>query len=57
MTEKPAFAIRGFYVYEKRGGPEFWLWMARNRLNYWCISGERRAAAQQAGDPAGLRVA
>jgi hypothetical protein len=37
-AEKPAFAIRGFYVYEKRGGPEFWLWMARNRLNYWGIS-------------------
>ena len=35
VTEKPSFAIRGFYVYEKRGGPEFWLWMARNRLNYW----------------------
>ena len=36
-AEKPAFAIRGFYVNEKRGGPEFWLWMARNRLNYWGI--------------------
>lgn len=45
-TEKPAFAIRGFHIYEKRGGPEFWLWMARNRLNYWCI---------QAGDVPLLR--
>lgn len=37
IAEKPTFAIRGFYIYEKRGGPEFWRWMARNRLNYWCV--------------------
>lgn len=35
VTERPAFAIRGFYVYAERGEPEFWLWMARNRLNDW----------------------
>ena len=46
VTEKPDFSIRGFYVCEKRGGREFWLWMARNRLNYWYV---------QAGDMPYLR--
>jgi hypothetical protein len=31
----PSFVSRGFYAWEDRGTPEFLLWMARNRLNYW----------------------
>lgn len=36
-TAKPDFASRGFYIFQKRGSPEFWLWMARNRLNDWYV--------------------
>jgi len=36
-TEKPAFVTRGFHAWEDRGNPDFLLWMARNRLNYWCV--------------------
>ena len=32
-----ASSAAGFYVWEDRGDPEFLLWMARNRLNYWCV--------------------
>jgi hypothetical protein len=37
VTERPDFAARGFLAWEDRGNPEFFLWMARNRLNEWCI--------------------
>ncbi len=37
VTETPDFAIRGFYAWEKRGTPDFIAWMARNRLNFWCV--------------------
>jgi len=37
VTEKPSFATRGFHAWEDRGNPDFLLWMARNRLNYWCV--------------------
>jgi hypothetical protein len=36
VTQRPSFTSRGFWIYEKRGDPKFWLWMARNRLNEWC---------------------
>ena len=36
-TESPDFLTRGFHAWEDRGDPDFLLWMARNRLNYWCI--------------------
>ena len=36
MIQAPAFFTRGFFIYENRGNPEFFLWMARNRLNFWC---------------------
>ncbi len=31
----PAFVTRGFWAWEPRGSREFFLWMARNRLNVW----------------------
>ena len=37
VTGRPSFASRGFYIYEERGDPDFWLWMARNRLNDWSV--------------------
>jgi Domain of unknown function (DUF4838)/Glycosyl hydrolase family 67 N-terminus len=36
-SEEPDYAIRGFHAWEKRGNPDFIIWMARNRLNYWCV--------------------
>ncbi len=38
VTERPSFLTRGFYVYEERGDTDFFLWMARNRLNDWHIN-------------------
>jgi hypothetical protein len=35
MVENPAFMTRGFYAWENRGNKEFFLWMARNRMNFW----------------------
>lgn len=37
IVERPAFLTRGFLAWEDRGNPEFLLWMARNRLNQWCV--------------------
>lgn len=37
VTERPAFATRGFLAWEDRAGEDFLLWMARNRLNEWCV--------------------
>ena len=37
VTERPSFLGRGLYAWEDRGTPEFLLWMARNRLNEWCV--------------------
>jgi hypothetical protein len=37
VTERPAFIMRGFLAWEDRGNRDFFLWMARNRLNEWCV--------------------
>ncbi|MHC4181039.1 MAG: DUF4838 domain-containing protein [Planctomycetota bacterium] len=37
VTQRPAFLSRGFLAWEDRAGPDFLLWMARNRLNEWCV--------------------
>ncbi len=36
-AEAPSFLTRGFHAWEDRAPREFLLWMARNRLNYWCV--------------------
>ncbi len=36
LSEKPDYLTRGFHAFEDRGDPAFFLWMARNRLNFWC---------------------
>ncbi len=35
LTEEPGYLTRGFYAWEDRGNRDFFLWMARNRMNYW----------------------
>lgn len=46
IKERPSFRTRGFHAWENRGNTAFYDWMARNRLNYWCV---------QTDDPAGLK--
>ncbi len=47
--ERPATFTRGFHAWENRGDPEFLLWMARNRLNYWCVEQEPKALLHKLG--------
>ena len=35
LTETPAYLTRGFWAWEPRGDEDFFLWMARNRMNLW----------------------
>ncbi len=35
IVENPSFLTRGFHAWEDRGNDEFFLWMARNRMNFW----------------------
>jgi hypothetical protein len=37
VTQQPDFLTRGFFAWENRGDPQFLLWMARNRMNFWCV--------------------
>lgn len=34
-TESPKYLTRGFWAWEDRGNEAFFLWMARNGLNFW----------------------
>jgi len=35
LVERPGFLTRGFWAWEDRGNEQFFLWMARNRMNFW----------------------
>jgi len=48
-TERPSYLTRGFLAWEDRGNPEFLLWMARNRLDYWCVEQKERALMRKLG--------
>ena len=37
VTERASFRTRGFHAWQDRADEDFLLWMARNRLNYWCV--------------------
>ena len=49
VTERPAFLTRGFLAWEDRGNPDFLLWMARNRLDYWCDADKHHALMHKLG--------
>ncbi len=49
VSERPAMDIRGFHAWENRGDEDLLLWMARNRLNYWCVEQEQRALMHKLG--------
>ena len=35
IVENPSYLTRGFHAWEDRGDETFFLWMARNRMNFW----------------------
>jgi len=35
IVENPSYLTRGYHAWEDRGNDEFFLWMARNRMNFW----------------------
>lgn len=38
IVETPRYATRGYFAWEDRGHKDFYLWMARNRLNLWTVA-------------------
>jgi hypothetical protein len=48
-VEVPKYGTRGFLAWEDRGDRDFYLWMARNRLNLWTIAELHRALLRQLG--------
>jgi len=49
ILEKPKFITRGFWAWEDRGNKDFYLWMARNRLNFWTIAEPDHAFLRKIG--------
>ena len=49
VAETPKFFTRGFHAWENRGNPDFLIWMARNRMNYWCVEQEEKALLHKLG--------
>jgi len=49
VTQKPSFVTRGFLAWENRGNPDFLLWMARNRMNYWCVEQKEHGLMRKLG--------
>jgi len=35
VVENPSYLTRGYHAWEDRGDETFFLWMARNRMNFW----------------------
>jgi hypothetical protein len=48
-ASSPAFLTRGFWAWEPRGDPEFFLWMARNRMNLWTTAEKDPALIEKLG--------
>lgn len=49
VVDKPAFCLRGFHAWEYRGDPDFFNWMARNRMNCWCIENKDHPGLRKRG--------
>jgi len=41
LAGQPDYLTRGFWAWEDRGDRTFFLWMARNRLNFWTAASTR----------------
>ena len=41
INENPSYLTRGFYTWnDRKTGKDFFLWMARNKINYWTAQGQ-----------------
>src|SRR5262245_29197843 len=49
IEEAPRFTTRGFWAFEPRGNREFFLWMARNRMNLWTAEEREPAFLKKLG--------
>lgn len=49
VRESPGFFTRGFHAWENRADRDFLVWMARNRLNYWCVEQEDKPFLHKLG--------
>ena len=49
VVETPRFLSRGFHAWENRADRPFLLWMARNRLNVWCVEQEDKPFLHKLG--------
>jgi len=49
VTSRPSVLTRGFHAWEDRGSRAFLVWMARNRLNYWCVEQSGRPLMRKLG--------
>lgn len=49
VRESPKFLLRGFHAWEDRADVDFILWMARNRLNYWCVEQSQKPLLRKLG--------
>ncbi len=49
IADAPKFFTRGFHAWEYRGNPEFFEWMVRNRMNYWCVENKNRPGMKKRG--------
>jgi hypothetical protein len=48
-VDAPSFRTRGFHAWEDRGNDDFFLWMARNRLNFWTAAEKERHLCKKLG--------
>ena len=49
VRTEPDVLTRGFHAWENRADEAFLLWMARNRLNFWCVEQEPSALMHKLG--------
>ncbi|MCS7254621.1 MAG: DUF4838 domain-containing protein [Armatimonadetes bacterium] len=49
VRESPKFLLRGFHAWEDRADENFIIWMARNRLNYWCVEQSQKPLLRKLG--------
>lgn len=49
IIENPSYLTRGFWAWEPRGNEDFFLWMARNKLNLWTFSEKNHAVLNKLG--------
>lgn len=49
VTQSPSFTVRGYWIGTRRGGKDFLLWMARNRMNLWSLADPNKPTCRKLG--------